>query len=66
MLAGHTLLKLISTLVWGVFSSFTLLSWLSIVPFILLILLTGLEIVIAFVQAYVFILLTCSVLPKVM
>jgi F0F1-type ATP synthase membrane subunit a len=35
-----------------------------IVRFIGLCLLTGLEIVISFVQAYVFIVLTCSILPN--
>jgi F-type H+-transporting ATPase subunit a len=64
MLAGHTLLKLVSILVWGVFTSWGLFIVISVIRLILLILLTGLEVVIAFVQAYVFILLSCSVLPK--
>lgn len=64
MLAGHTLLKLTSMLVWGIFISGGLIQPLFIFPFVGLVLLTGLEIVISFVQAYVFIVLTCSVLPN--
>jgi F-type H+-transporting ATPase subunit a len=52
MLAGHTLLK--------VFASFVpLLSVAGILPLAFVSALTGLEIVIAFLQAYVFTILTC-------
>ena len=52
MLAGHTLLK--------VFAGFVLpLSFLGIVPLAFIVALTGLEILIAFLQAYVFAILTC-------
>ena len=52
MLAGHTLLKVIAGFVaaLGVFG---------IVPFAFVVVLTGLEILIAFLQAYVFAILTC-------
>ena len=52
MLAGHTLIKVIAGFiaVLGVFG---------ILPFALVVALTGLEILIAFLQAYVFAILTC-------
>ncbi len=64
MLAGHTLLKLTTMLVWNIFILNSGLKLLFFLPFIALILLTGLEIGISLVQAYVFVLLSCSVLPK--
>ena len=52
MLAGHTLLK--------VFAGFVLpLGIAGILPFAFIVALTGLEILIAFLQAYVFAILTC-------
>jgi F-type H+-transporting ATPase subunit a len=52
MLAGHTLLKVIAGFVWalGVFG---------ILPLAFVVALTGLEILIACLQAYVFTILTC-------
>ena len=52
MTAGHTLLK--------VFASFiAALGVLGVVPFFLVVALTGLEVLIAFLQAYIFTILTC-------
>lgn len=52
MLAGHTLLK--------VFAGFVIaLGWFGVFPLAFVVALTGLEIVIAFLQAYVFAILTC-------
>ena len=52
MLAGHTLLK--------VFAGFVLpLGIVGVVPLAFIVALTGLEILIAFLQAYVFAILTC-------
>jgi F-type H+-transporting ATPase subunit a len=52
MLAGHTLLK--------VFAGFVVsLGLLGAVPLVFVVALTGLEIVIAFLQAFVFTILTC-------
>ena len=53
MLAGHTMLKVIAGFV---FSLGVLAGWL---PLLLITALTGLEILIAFLQAYVFAILTC-------
>jgi len=52
MLAGHTLLKVIAGFVYS-------LSVFGILPLALVVALTGLEILIAFLQAYVFTILTC-------
>lgn len=52
MLAGHTLLKVIAGFIG-------LLGVFGILPFALVVALTGLEILIAFLQAYVFAILTC-------
>jgi F-type H+-transporting ATPase subunit a len=52
MMAGHTLLK--------VFAGFVvLLGVAGVVPLVFVVLLTGLEIIIACLQAYVFAILTC-------
>ena len=52
MLAGHTLMKVFAGFIFalGVFG---------IAPWVFIVALTGLEIVIAFLQAYVFTILTC-------
>ena len=52
MLAGHTLIKVIAGFI-------ALLGVFGILPFALVVALTGLEILIAFLQAYVFAILTC-------
>jgi F-type H+-transporting ATPase subunit a len=52
MMAGHTMLK--------VFGSFVvMLGAFGVVPFLLVLALTGLEFIVAFLQAYVFTILTC-------
>jgi len=52
MLAGHTLLKVIAGFI-------ALMGVAGVLPFALVVALTGLEILIAFLQAYVFAILTC-------
>jgi F-type H+-transporting ATPase subunit a len=52
MLAGHTLLKVIAGFI-------AVLGAAGVVPFVFVVALTGLEILIAFLQAYVFAILTC-------
>jgi F-type H+-transporting ATPase subunit a len=52
ILAGHTLLKVIAGFI-------ALLGALGVLPFALVVALTGLEVLIAFLQAYVFAILTC-------
>jgi len=57
MLAGHTLLKVIGGFVFGLGAITFGIG--GILPIALMVALTGLEIVIAFLQAYVFAILTC-------
>jgi|TARA_B110000208_G_scaffold51259_1_gene67316 ATP synthase subunit 6 len=59
MMAGHTLLKVIGGFAWNMMSSSGLLFIAHFVPIFVLILLMGLELGVAIVQAYVFIILTC-------
>ena len=59
MMAGHTLLKVIAGFAWIMINlnfSFFILSF---IPLILLVLLIGLELGVALIQAYVFTILTC-------
>lgn len=62
MFAGHTLLKIIATFAWQMLMAGGILAVAGIAPIALLFALTGLELVIAFLQAYVFTILTCSYL----
>jgi ATP synthase subunit 6 len=62
MFAGHTLLKIIATFAWQMLMAGGVLAVAGLAPIALLFALTGLEIVIALLQAYVFTILTCSYL----
>ena len=59
MLAGHTLVKIIAGFSWEMVYSSGIICQLSIVPFAVVIILTGMEIAIAIIQAYVFSMLIC-------
>lgn len=59
-IAGHTLLKIISTFTWKIFTAGPIGLVISILPIIFLTALVGLEFGIAILQAYVFSTLTCS------
>ena len=60
MVAGHALLKILSTFLFKMFASSILLAIVTLIPFSIFIALIGLELVVSFIQAYVFTLLTCS------
>jgi F-type H+-transporting ATPase subunit a len=60
MTAGHTLLKILSTFLYQLFSSSLVLAIFTLIPFSIFVALIGLEIAVSIIQAYVFILLTCS------
>lgn len=60
--AGHSLLKIIATFGHQMLKAGGLLAIASLIPVALLFVLTGLEIVIAMLQAYIFTVLTCSYL----
>jgi len=59
MMAGHTLVKILSGFAWTMLSVGGLLTAASVIPFAIVFALTGLEIGVACLQAYVFTILTC-------
>jgi F-type H+-transporting ATPase subunit a len=59
MMAGHTLVKILSGFAWTMLSVGGVLALASVVPFLIVFALTGLEIGVACLQAYVFTILTC-------
>lgn len=60
MVAGHTLLKILSGFLWGMFTSSLLIFVVTLIPFSIFIALIGLEVAVSVIQAYVFTILTCS------
>lgn len=60
LVAGHTLLKILSTFLYQMFSSSLIVAVLTLLPFTVFLAITGLELAVSFIQAYVFCLLTCS------
>nr|WVH38388.1 ATP synthase F0 subunit 6 [Colpomenia sinuosa] len=59
MMAGHTLLKVIAGFAWAMMGSGGLLLIAHIVPLGVLVILFGLELAVALIQAYVFTILSC-------
>jgi F-type H+-transporting ATPase subunit a len=59
MLAGHTMLKVFASFVIMLGGAGGVLSVLSVAPFALIVAITALELLVAFLQAYVFAILTC-------
>ena len=66
MTSGHTLLKIIAGFAWTMLKAGGLLAFLHLIPLALLLILIGLELGIAVLQAYVFTLLTCIYLNDVL
>ena len=62
MIAGHSLLKIISTFTWKMVVAGPVLLLVSVLPVLFLTALVALELGIAMLQAYVFTILTCSYL----
>nr|YP_009446417.1 ATP synthase F0 subunit a [Ancoracysta twista]YP_009446440.1 ATP synthase F0 subunit a [Ancoracysta twista]ATY40905.1 ATP synthase F0 subunit a [Ancoracysta twista]ATY40928.1 ATP synthase F0 subunit a [Ancoracysta twista] len=62
MMAGHTLLKILAGFGWTMLMMGGVFYILHLLPLLIVFLLTGLEIGIAFLQAYVFTILTCMYL----
>ena len=60
--AGHTLLKILSTYLYQLFSGSVLVALLTLIPFAIFLALVGLEIAVSLIQAFVFTLLVCSYL----
>jgi ATP synthase subunit 6 len=59
LMAGHTLLKVIVGFAWSMLLLEDLLAIIHLVPLFLLVILMGLELCVALIQAYVFTILTC-------
>lgn len=66
MTSGHTLLKIIAGFAWTMLQAGGLLAFFHLIPLGLLLILIGLELGIAALQAYVFTLLTCIYLNDVL
>ena len=66
MTSGHALLKIIAGFSWTMLSAGGILAFFHIIPLALLLILIGLELGIAALQAYVFTLLTCIYLNDVL
>ncbi len=60
MVAGHALLKILSTFLLRFFQSELFIAVIALVPFSIFVALTVLELSVSVIQAYVFIVLTCS------
>jgi len=60
IVAGHTLLKILSTFLYQMFSGSILIAILTLIPFSIFITLIGLELAVSFIQAYIFSILVCS------
>ena len=60
LVAGHTLLKILSTFLYKLFSGTLIVAILTFVPFSIFIGLIGLELAVSLIQAFVFNLLVCS------
>jgi ATP synthase subunit 6 len=59
LMAGHTLLKVIVGFSWSMLALENFLAFIHIIPLIILVILMGLELAVAVIQAYVFTILTC-------
>jgi F-type H+-transporting ATPase subunit a len=60
LVAGHTLLKIISTFLYGMFNTGLIVAIFTMIPFVIFLGLCGLELAVSVIQAYVFTILTCS------
>lgn len=60
LVAGHTLMKILSTFLFSLFNAGILVAVLTLIPFRLFIAIIGLELAVSVIQAYVFTVLTCS------
>jgi len=60
MVAGHTLLKILSTFLYQLFTAGILVFIVTLIPFAIFVALIGLELAVSVIQAYVFCVLTCS------
>jgi F-type H+-transporting ATPase subunit a len=59
LVAGHTLLKILSGMLWPILTSSIIMFIVALIPMAIFLALVGLEIAVSFIQAYVFVVLTC-------
>ena len=62
IVAGHTLLKILSTYLFKLFTSNIIVAVITLIPFAIFLALIGLELAVSLIQAFVFTLLVCSYL----
>jgi F-type H+-transporting ATPase subunit a len=62
MVAGHSLMKILSTFLFQMFNSSLIIAILTLIPFSIFITLIGLELAVSFIQSFVFCLLVSSYL----
>nr|YP_009048498.1 ATP synthase A chain subunit 6 [Heterobasidion irregulare]YP_010879600.1 ATP6 [Heterobasidion annosum]AHK09751.1 ATP synthase subunit 6 [Heterobasidion irregulare]WHL55370.1 ATP6 [Heterobasidion annosum] len=60
MVAGHSLLKILSTFLYQMFNSSLIIAIFTLIPFAFFLALCGLEVAVSIIQAYVFVLLVIS------
>jgi F-type H+-transporting ATPase subunit a len=60
LFAGHSLLKILSTFLYKLFSTSILVGVLTLIPFAIFLGIIGLEVMVSFIQSFVLTLLTCS------
>ena len=60
LVAGHTLMKILSTFLYQMFGGGIIIAVLTLIPFALFLAIMGLELAVSFIQAYVFTILCCS------
>src|SRR6266700_2652071 len=60
MVAGHSLLKILSTFLYQMFNSTFIIAIFTLIPFAFFLALCGLEVAVSIIQAYVFVLLVIS------
>lgn len=62
IVAGHTLLKILSTYLFKLFTGSFIVALITLIPFAIFLALIGLELAVSLIQAFVFTLLVCSYL----
>lgn len=62
IVAGHTLLKILSTYLYKLFTGNIIVAIITLIPFAIFLALIGLELAVSLIQAFVFTLLVCSYL----
>ena len=60
VVAGHTLMKILASFLYQMFSAGIIMFIVTLIPFVLFLAIMGLELAVSFIQAYVFSILTCS------